>query len=220
MKETQYRQHLREIMSHLLPDTYDHIKTMLASRSPIVKQLHTQLKQPKFAETAIFLIAQLGVVEFVPELVQIYKKTRSFNIRHWILYAWWRFEVNHKDDLLQQMKTAAIHPLAGVRTLPFLLAPFLKIAQDNRQVVEKRAMALQCLAWHGDAELLPALFSLLHDNEPKVRHSALYPIRILGDASMAWRIDPLLNDTADVEPFGTVGQEARKVLDIWAAKST
>jgi hypothetical protein len=220
MTDSQYRQTLREIMSHLLPETYDHIKKMLASRSPIVKQLSNQLKQPKIADIAIFLIAQLGAVEFVPELIQRYKKTRSFNIRHWILYAWWRFGAKHKDELLQRMKAAAIRPFSDTQVPPFSLGPFLKIAQDIHQTTQKRAMALECLAWHGDADLLPALFSLLGDSEPKVRFAALYPIRMLGNASMSSLIEPLLSDTALAEPFGTVANEARHVLDTWAAKRT
>lgn len=220
MKEIQYRQQLRESMRHFLPDTYDHIKKMLASRSPISKQLHKQLQQPKIADIAIFLIAQLGATEFVPELAQIYKKTRSFNARRWILSAWWRFEAKHKDDLLQEMKAAAIRPFSDTQSFPFSLAPFLKIAQDKQHSPQKRAMSLEALAWHGEADLLPALFPLLDDAEPKVRFAALYPICILGDISMASKIEPLLNDTAEAEPFGTVSKEAQSVLDTWARNST
>jgi HEAT repeat protein len=81
-------------------------------------------------------------------------------------------------------------------------------------------MAIESLSYQTDKTLVLSLLPLLRDAEPEVRFWTVYTVGEIGDMSFADHIATLINDNAYVESFGTVANEARRILKKWSLEGT
>jgi hypothetical protein len=200
MSEVRYRAELRQILAfdELDSELSGFVGVLLESMLPIPEQLRIVLDEDLEGAKvhAIVVIGTLQIHQLVPFLIHIYKalpKTSLFPFQ--ILGTL----VHLKHELLRQF--------------------LLDVLQDTQLPVGFRMRAVSGI--EGSAKsLAQVLLPLLKDDDYKMRLFALQRLGVLGDASLASYLEPLLTDTAPAISTPTIGDYARQILEKWASEET
>lgn len=232
MSEVRYRSQLRQLFTlyGFYPEQASFIDALLSSGLPIPEQLARILEGDPCTDwqslsQAIHTIAQLRLNNFELKLASLFEATDVYSLQFDILNALRTMDCTHISPFLlsvglNKQHDAAIR-CAAIGSLrkkwPDMIAPLLATAQDTSDHPTLRGMAIHTLAMQDDKSLLPAILALLNDAETEVRYNAVYALSILGDASLAAYIEPLLTDTTPVNSAPTMADYARQVLEKWAS---
>lgn len=229
----------RARLNQIVSSAVDQEITMLASEllandDNIERQIATRWQQnlqllPHEADRGlIWLIGQLGMVDYIPKLWELYQKTQDTSVRQALLHSLGLMESTEanpylfavlQSDATTDVRISAAYALQ-IGQRPEAITPLLTVAMNPNEPPSLRGMAIESLSYQADKTLIPTLLPLLKDAAPEVRFWALYTIGEIGNRAFADQIAALSQDEAYVEPYGSIGQEACRILEKWSSQDT
>ena len=224
MSEMAYRRQLNNF-NHPDPELVHFVRAILESQLPIPEQLRIvlHLDDVEMQRHAATLAGRLEIDSLAPILIQLNQTTQDHDLQWMTVEALGCLRDPQAEQflltVLQSQQETSVRMSAAYafhgRNRPGTAAPLLAVAQDTAEDPDLRGMVIEALAYQGDKSLLPQILPFLQDAEAVVRWDAVYTVGSLGDASLASYVEPLLNDTTQVNNQQTVADEAREVLEKW-----
>jgi hypothetical protein len=231
--DDRHRARLNQIVSSVVDQEVTMLAgELLANDDNIERQIETRWQQnlqrpPHEADRGlVWLTGKLQMVDYIPKLGELYQKTQDTSVRQALLHSLGMMESTEanpylfavlQSDAPTDVRISAAYALQ-IGQRPEAITPLLTVAMNPNESPSLRGMAIESLSYQADKTLVPTLLPLLNDAAPEVRFWALYTIGEIGDKGFADQIAALSQDEAHVEPYGSIGQEACRILEKWSAE--